>query len=125
MPGKIEEFDHYIKVTLSGESLNVNEIGKMISSVMELCDQKNKNCLVYREEYSEQKASITDYYGLSKLWAKLDKGNHKYAMVFPQQSAEEGIEFMQIASRNRTVNVKLFDSLADAEAWLENQDTWV
>lgn len=119
MPSKIEELDDYIMVTLTGEALPPVEIKKYITTVIRLCEKKNKHCLIYRSEYAKQTSNTIDFFKLSKYWAKQSFWRRKHAMVFPEKSIVENIRFMETAAYNRGVNVMIFESISEAEKWLK------
>jgi hypothetical protein len=87
--------------------------------VIRLCEEKNKNCLIYRSEYTKQIADTFNLFELSTYWAKQSLGGRKYAIVFPEKSLIEDIRFMETVAWNRGVYVKSFKSISEAEEWLK------
>ena len=115
----LTENDTYLYVKLEGEILSPEAIGETIAKVTNICTEKNKHALVHRITETKQPASMTDFYGFSQYLEKHWPRSQKVAIVYPESMIKGIMDFFEIASQNRGINVKLFSSLKDAESWIQ------
>jgi len=114
------ERENYIYVKMEGDTLSPQQIAQTIQSVTEQCTDKRKHALVHRITAARQAASMTNFYEFSKFLEERWTRTLRIAMVYPASMLQDQIDFFEIASQNRGINLKLFSSFEEAESWIQS-----
>ena len=115
----VEQKDHYLHVKGWGE-LNAAAVRQLLVDAYQACVERNVGSLLL-----EMQLTGTNL-GMGEVFSVINERSHQGSKLtriayverntdLPRQFAE----FAELVAKNRFVNVRLFDDVADAQQWLE------
>jgi hypothetical protein len=116
----IIEKEKYFYVKMEGDTLAPQQIAETIQAVTEQCTEKKKHALIHRITEARQVASMTNFYEFSQYLEERWIRTLRIAMVYPASMIQDQIDFFEVASQNRGINLKLFSSFEEAESWIKS-----
>jgi len=112
----LEDLFGYLTVRFTGEG-RAEEVWKQFESIVEHCERRNKNKLLFDFTEAQLEISLADRYFLGERAKIFGRQASKVAAVGRPEQLDSR-RFGEMVARNRWVNVRSFTNYEDAEKWL-------
>ena len=111
--------DKYLLVDIKGERLPEKEMETLFKNAVEQAKSSDLNIIFNIEPPVKQSVSIPSIcqYTDFLLWSAFF---NKVALIVPPEIDQEKLEFLQTASQNRGVKLKVFSSMSEAIGWISS-----